>query len=111
MSDHQPFLLEDNVVRTTIDLHTYRLSAVKKAAYRLAERCTAVLGAVDAQSLPVVFTFKPGTSEAIAGEAVRAFFQELLDQELREHLAEETGPMRTLILAHAFSRTELIRRE
>jgi His-Xaa-Ser system protein HxsD len=44
-------------------------------------------------------------------EVVRQFFQELLDQELREQIAEETAPVRTLILAHAFSKADLIKRE
>lgn len=45
-----------------------------------------------------------------AGQHVRQFFQELLDQELREHIADETNAVRTLILAHAFSNVDLIER-
>jgi hypothetical protein len=41
---------------------------------------------------------------------MRTFFQELLDQELREQIAEEINPVRTLILAHAFSKVDLIKR-
>jgi His-Xaa-Ser system protein HxsD len=111
MSELPTFIFDNGGVRTTLDLRAYRLAAVKKAAYRLAERCTAVLGTPEADALPVTFMFKPGTAENTAMEAMRAFFQELLDQELREHVAEETGPMRTLILAQAFSKTDLIRRE
>jgi His-Xaa-Ser system protein HxsD len=111
MSDSPAVAFEDGIARTTLDLRVYRLTAVKRAAYRLAERFTAALGAPDGHRLPVSFLFKPGTAEATARESVRAFFQEMLDQELREQIAEETGPMRTLILAHAFSKTDLIRRE
>jgi His-Xaa-Ser system protein HxsD len=111
MSDPQAFLFDGTAVRTTIDLRNYRLAAVKKAAYRLASRCTAVLGTTEAEKLPITFTFKPGTNELTALEAVRSFFEELLDQDLREHIADETAPMRTLILAQAFSKTDLIRRE
>ena len=53
--------------------------------------------------------FKAGTTSVAANEIARVFFQELLDQELREHVAEETGPVRTLIIAQAFSKTDLIR--
>ena len=97
--------------RTTIDLKAYRLTAVKKAAYRLADRCTAELADVTAETADVTFRFKPGTSEEAEEEAVRLFFQELLDQELREQIADETTPLRTLILAHAFSKADLIRRD
>lgn len=101
----------DGAIETTIDLRTYRLTAIKKAAYRLANRCTAILGAASGDTLPVTFRFRPGTSETSAIEVVRAFFEELLDQDLREQVAEETAPMRTLILAQAFSKVDLIRRD
>lgn len=98
----------DGTIRTTIDLRIYRLSAVKKAAYRLAERLTASIASDDESSVAVTFTFKPGTTEPVAREAVRLFAQELLDQDLRESVAEETEQLRTLILAQAFSKTDLI---
>lgn len=110
-NDLQAEIFDGTAIRTTIDLRSYRLAAVKKAAYRLAARCTAVLGTLEHEQLPIAFNFKPGTNEATAREAVRLFFEELLDQELREHVAEETAPMRALILAQAFSKTDLIRRE
>jgi His-Xaa-Ser system protein HxsD len=95
-------------VHLSIDLRAYRLNAVKKTAYRLADRCTAVLGAPDVDALPVTFLFKSGVSEDAAREVVRAFFEELLDQELREEIGEETGPLRALLIANAFSKTDLI---
>lgn len=103
--DEQTF---DGTIRTTIDLRVYRLTAVKKAAYRLADRLTASMASHDEHSVAVTFTFKTGTNESTAREAERLFFQELLDQELRESIAAETAPLRTLILAQAFSKTDLI---
>ena len=110
MSD-LPFVLEDGSARANLNLRVYRLAAIKKAAYRVANRCTVMLDAPDGDNLPIRILFKPGVDESAAREAVRAFFEELLDQELREHIAEETGPVRALILAHAFSKTDLIRRQ
>ncbi|RYG28603.1 His-Xaa-Ser system protein HxsD [bacterium] len=86
-------------------------TAIKKAAYRIADRCTVILQSPAGDELPVLLTFKGGTTERAASSVVRSFYQDLLDQELREQVAEETGPMRALILAHAFSKTDLIRRE
>lgn len=103
--------LKDGAIALVIDLRIYRLAAVKKAAYRLADRCTAVLGTMDEPFLSVSLRFKPATPESAARETARTFFQELLDQELREQIAEETGAVRTLILAHAFSKVDLIKRE
>jgi His-Xaa-Ser system protein HxsD len=94
-----------------LDLRAYRLSAVQKACYRFAEHFTAVLGTQDGQLLPVTCLFRSDTREATALDAVRRFFQELLDQELREQIGEETRAVRALILAQAFSRTDLIRRD
>ena len=54
---------------------------------------------------------KSSWTEPEAREVIRSFKQELLDQELREHIADETAPVRTLILAQAFSKTGLIREE
>jgi His-Xaa-Ser system protein HxsD len=104
------FSFVEGTIALVIDTRVYRLSAVKKAAYRIAEKCTAVVGSPDAHLLPVTLRFKPGTTETSAREAARAFFQELLDQELREQIAEETNSVRTLILAHAFSKADLIKR-
>lgn len=112
MTETEPELqLIDGAISLVIDVRVYRLSAVKKSAYRLADRFTAVIGTLDDHFLPISLRFKPGTSEPSAREAARTFFQELLDQELREQIAEEINPIRTLILAHAFSKADLIKRD
>lgn len=105
------FEFVDGSIPLAIDLRNYRLSAVKKAAYRFADRFTAILGSPDAERLPVSLRFKSNVSESTAREHARQFFQELLDQELREEIAGETVSVRTLILAHAFSNLDLIKRE
>ena len=93
-----------------LDLRAFRLGAIKKAAYRFADRCTVVFGAESGHTLDVELRFKTATAEASAIELTRLFHQELLDQELREQVAEETAPVRALILAHAFSKADLIKR-
>jgi His-Xaa-Ser system protein HxsD len=98
-------------IALVLDLRSYRLVAIKKAAYRFADRFTAMLGSPEHDRLPVSLRFKPNISPPVAREATREFFQELLDQELREQIAEETNAVRTLILAHAFSNADLIRRD
>jgi His-Xaa-Ser system protein HxsD len=104
---NDPFVFRDGRVAFGVDLRVYRLSAVQKTAYRLASKCTAVLGEIRGESLAVTLAFAAGTRERDALEVARLFFQELLDQELREKVAEETSSLRALILAHAFSRTNL----
>jgi His-Xaa-Ser system protein HxsD len=103
--------VEPLTVRVSLDLRVYRIAAIKKAAYRVAASCTALFEQIDEVQVQVALQFKPNATESSVSEAVRLFHQEVLDQELREHIAEETRPLRTLILAQAFSRTDLIRRD
>jgi His-Xaa-Ser system protein HxsD len=101
----------DNSIRLVIDLRVYRLTAVQKTAYRLADKCTAVLGVLGEESLPVTLAFPPNVGERESRSIERLFFQELLDQELREKIGAETQALRSLIVAQAFSRTDLISRD
>ncbi|WP_241758042.1 His-Xaa-Ser system protein HxsD [Myxococcus landrumensis] len=111
-TETQPaFLFRDGAVHAVFDLRVYRLAAIQKSAYRFADRCTAVFGSPDADRLPLRFVFAPAVTEQDALETVRLFFQELLDQELREQVGDETRALRALIVAQAFSRTDLIRQD
>lgn len=101
---------DDGCIRFELDVRVYRLTAIQKAAYRLAGRCTAVIGAPGEHAVPVTLQFLAGTDSTHALSVAEEFFRELLDQELREQIGEETRPLRALILAHAFSRVDLIRR-
>jgi His-Xaa-Ser system protein HxsD len=86
----------------------YSIAALKKAAYRLADRCTVVFGIPDGNRVALEFMSPQDTPEAVVREAVRAFFEEATDYDLRDRIAAETAPLRNLILAHAFSRTKLV---
>ena len=85
----------------TVDPLVYRLSAVKKAAYRLGDRCFVRIEQLPGGGIRVGLTAK---SEKVPLHALEGEFRnELLDQDLREIIAEETGRVRNLLLAHAFS--------
>jgi His-Xaa-Ser system protein HxsD len=79
----------------------YRIKAIQKAAYRFAGKCYVS-----------VETIAPGQARAVLRPKERLvdpaqlegeFRNEVLDQELREQIAEETMPVRNLLLAQAFS--------
>src|SRR5258708_5747603 len=91
MESLPPFVFQNNSATMSLDLRAYRIAAVKKAAYRLADLCTIVIGGQEGNGLTITLVFKPTTTEASAREVARRFFEELLDQELREQLAEEIG--------------------
>lgn len=105
------FVFRDGAVHATIDVRVYRLVAVQKTAYRLAEKCTAVLGIIEDDRLPLTLVFARPPEEGHALEVGRLFFQELLDQELREQVGGATRAIRSLLLAQAFSKTDLIDRD
>lgn len=85
----------------SFDLRVCRLNAIKKAAHKfahIAEINVAVRG--ENEALVTIRPTKSGESMEQLRCDLRA---ETLDQELRETVAEETGPIRNLLLAQAFS--------
>jgi His-Xaa-Ser system protein HxsD len=90
-----------STVTIVVDPRVYRLSAVKKAAYRLGDRCSALIALLPEGGIQVRLSAK---SEGAPAEAIEpAFLSELMDQELREVIASETERVRNLLLAQAFS--------
>lgn len=76
-----------------------RLSAVKKAAYRLAALCD-----VDIQSTPVGTRCELRATTGIGGpELVALFRATVIDYELREEIAGKTSAFRDGLLAVAFA--------
>jgi His-Xaa-Ser system protein HxsD len=98
-----------DLIDIDFDPAVYRLSAVKKAAYKFGARCFVTIGTQPNGLVRVTLRLKPGTHPdgSVEGE----FRNEVLDQELREAILEETAPVRNLLLAQAFSAISLIDRE
>ena len=84
----------------------YRLSAVKKAAYKFGNRLHIRVEIRDGGRVHANLRCKSDSDDLayLAGE----FYNEALDQELREQVADETMPIRNLLLAQAFSKTSLV---
>jgi len=85
----------------------YSAEAIKKTAYKFADRASVVLRPAGEATLKVVFNFVGRHASNNAEQVLSDFCNELLDQDLREIVKRETGPLRNVILAHAFSRTQL----
>ncbi|WP_422929256.1 His-Xaa-Ser system protein HxsD [Singulisphaera sp. PoT] len=88
-------------VTVIVDPRIHRLSAVKKAAYRVGDRCFVKLEALADGGMRVGLTAKSRDFDPAALEG--DFLNELLDQDLREAIAEETQGVRNLLMAQAFS--------
>ena len=99
-------MTESKVSVFQFDLNTYRLSAIKKAAYRFSG-----MYRIDITTLPqnqVVVTMTTLRDLSAQEGDTLVFENEVLDQELREIVAEETKTVRDILLAQAFSGISLI---
>ncbi len=92
--------------KVSVDLSVYGLTAVLKSAYRFSGRAYLHVQDAGGGKVDVWVRAKDGSApDQVAGE----FLNDLLDQRLREIVATETRPERDLILAHALSRTNLVK--
>lgn len=91
-------------VTFTLDTRVYRLTAIKKAAYKFGDRCSAIIRIAGEHEAEVTLTSTNHRPEELAAD----FRTEALDQELREVVAEETRDVRTLLMAQAFSPVSLL---
>lgn len=90
-----------------VDLSLYSLQAVFRACYKLTNRCYLFLSYTeDPGWLAVTLLAKEGAEVScdLAGE----LYNELLDQQIRETLSLEMGPIRELIVAQAFAEGNLL---
>ena len=95
-------------IKLCLSLNIYSLEAIKKVCYKFADRCSILLNEASDREVEIIFEFPEKTDEPQRKEILRAFSNELLDQDLREQIAKETEATRNLILAEAFSKTSLI---
>jgi len=110
---------EDSGVRTSddgsllvlFDLRIYKISAIKKAAYKFASDCSVLLKQLSVDQLEAHLSFSDNTDACAKKIIARAFCNEVIDQDLREQIAQETEATRNLILAQAFSKTSLLTQE
>jgi His-Xaa-Ser system protein HxsD len=89
-------------MRLILDSTVYTLDAVKKAAYRFVDRFAIDIRA-EHGSFVCDLTFPPGVAEADQAALVADFRKEMLDQDLRERISEQTAAVRNAILAVAFA--------
>ena len=106
-----PFVFEHGRVRLALDPSIYGPSAIQKAGYKLAKRFTLLIESSLPHQVQVSLLLHDEADGTVARAVLREFLRELGDQQLREQVREETKGIRELILAHAFSNTDLVNRE
>ncbi|HAT2040430.1 TPA: His-Xaa-Ser system protein HxsD [Legionella pneumophila] len=87
---------------------TYSLNAIKKVCYQFSSSFSVKLEKIDEENVRILFKFSEPQQREKVELMISNFLQALLDQDLREIIANETEGVRNLILAHAFSKTTLI---
>jgi His-Xaa-Ser system protein HxsD len=99
--------MADDSVTIRIDLRVYPLEVVQRAAFRCTDIASFDFSIVAEHDVDVTATTKSALSIA-PGDVTARFHNELLDQKLRQTVADETRNERDLILAYAFSNTKLL---
>lgn len=87
----------------------FGISAVKRAAYKFTGFFHFIFQGAEASTL--VLYLRPKTDSIDTEKLIGDFYNELLDQDLREIIAQETGAVRDLILAEAFSQVSILHPE
>ena len=91
-----------------VDLKLYSIDTVKKVCYKFSDRYFSDL-ILKTDNQAVVQFRVPDTITKESFAALKAdFAQELIDQDLRNKIFNETRVTRNLILTNAFSNTKLI---
>ncbi|GLI37572.1 hypothetical protein GHYDROH2_10730 [Geobacter hydrogenophilus] len=92
----------------SLNKEIYDKEAVMAAAYRRTAKY-AVEIREEGQNFVVVFTAKDGRdgNESEVADDVQSFFNDVLDEQLRQQLEQKTGRIRDLIVQHAFSPIDL----
>lgn len=103
--------LEDPAPSDGIYSHEFRISSeafswisIKKTAYCFSGRCSFDFHSEGKEIICKLLFPRPQSPQIVAAIEL-AFRNELLDQDLRARIAEETTPLRNAVLAFAFSKT------
>jgi His-Xaa-Ser system protein HxsD len=96
--------------KVDFDLTSFSLEAIKRAAYRCSDRFAFDVSALG-NTAACTLIFDDAKSPEFVQLAVSSFRKEVLDQDLRQTIRAETETIRNVILAHAFSRTGLVKSE
>jgi His-Xaa-Ser system protein HxsD len=87
--------------------NVYDMDTIKKAAYRFTDVAAFDLLYENDTSIICTISALKSDKKIVIADVMDAFKNEVLDQDLRKKISEETAPIRTVMLAYVFSRTGL----
>jgi His-Xaa-Ser system protein HxsD len=103
-----PFSLGEKRCALEVDTSVYDLSAIFRACYRFTDRCYLFLARCETDRGWITIALASKSPEVDLSNAVGDFCNELIDQQLRGALMQETAPLRELIVAQAFAEGNLL---
>jgi His-Xaa-Ser system protein HxsD len=103
-------MISENIMTVEFDGNVYNVEAIKKAAYVFMDRFSANISTYEKKVLCSI-RFPEGATKDDKDALVDDFYKEVLDQDLRQRVANETANYRNAILALAFSSTNFTQNE
>src|SRR5713226_5212049 len=101
--------LDGRRIALALDLSVYSIGAIRAASYKFTDRCYVYLALGDAARTVIAVLAAKDTHASLAVDALLGeFVNEILDQQIRESLAAEFGPLQALIAAQAFAEGNLL---
>lgn len=101
------FALGESLLALEVDLSLYSRQAVLRSCYKFTGRCYVFMAHPEEPGWLAV-TFMAKTPESAPRDLVGEFYNELLDQQIREALETEMRPVREMIVAQAFAEGNLL---
>ena len=106
-SEPEAFRLGQALLSVEVDLSLYSLRALFRACYKLTSSCYVFMSRTPDPTWLVVTLFAK-TPEPVNVSLLGELHNELLDQQIRESLEAEMGPLREMIVAQAFAEGNLL---
>lgn len=98
------------IMQVSFDRNVFTLDCLKKSAYRFIDKFSIDFD-MSGDQINCKLNFDSKLTQKQCEFYVDQFKKEILDQDLRESIKRETEPVRNLVLAQAFSKTNLIKDE
>lgn len=112
---HPTVALSADVLTIEVDETIYSKKTVLRTAYWFTDRCYLFISRVAPDRISIQIKAKPTTLEQPAPEALAAvageFTNALLEYQLRQDIEAQTGKIRELLVAKAFSESGLLEDE
>ncbi len=100
--------LENGQLILKVDSTVYSKPCLFRTCYKFTDRCYIFLSRDEDNQKTIITVLSPKAESVDLNQLSGEFFNELLDQQVRNSLSEETGELRNLIVAQAFAEGNLL---